>query len=76
MGTVKPGGSSSWSASCFNSTSVALTPNANGTGGIVTFTGSQPTTLLCSDVYLLMTNFHVRRREWGGFFSLCIGLIP
>ena len=63
MGTVKPGGSSSWSASCFNSTSVALTPNANGTGGIVTFTGSRPTTLLCSDVYLLMTNFHVRRRE-------------
>jgi hypothetical protein len=60
MGTVMPGGSSSWSASCFTETAVTLTLSANGTGGTVTFTGTKPSSLLCSDVYLLMTNFHVR----------------
>ena len=57
MGTLFPGasGGASWSASCYQNTSASLSLTANG--GVVTFTASDPSSLLCDDMYILVTAY-------------------
>ena len=63
MGTAMPNGHSSWSASCFQDTKMQLAMNPGNVGGVVTFTVSNESSVLCSDVYVLVDNFKMRLIE-------------